>query len=312
MLLVGSAIRALRERTLPDGTPARVNVSGVDTTRQGHEYARNMGFWHSLGLEELSHEHLPPSGLRFVRIRRLSVAEMTRQCGGVDPIRSELVARQAAELATVLTGGKDDTDFWQATEYTIRELLRNAIEHSRSDLIWLAAAARPTHDDAQIAILDEGEGIRQPLIRSGRYSPATDRSAIDLALQPGVSRTAGRVLSGERIAMLREQHPGQDPYQYENSGYGLTITSQIARDAGQFAVVSGDASVAYHEGKLLHASTFHPGTALRIVLYPRRLPGILDTVFARAAATSPHRPRSTSLITASMMRRLGLGSDDPS
>lgn len=191
---------------------------------------------------------------------------------------------------------------WNALEYSLREMFRNTFEHSRSESIWYTASTRPSKHDVQLALLDQGCGIRASLEASGLYSFADDSDAIERALQPGVSRNTGKTRRPEEIARLREQFPGQDPTEWDNSGYGLTLTTQMCEHAGQYTIVSGTASVSFLRARITSAAC-HGGTALRFVLDPRR---IEDALRAVGLYEAPRRrgASSQSLMTASQRLRL--------
>jgi hypothetical protein len=140
-----------------------------------------------------------------------------------------------------------------------------------------------------------------------RYT--TDEEAIRAALRPGVSRKMGRVRSPQLTEKLLDEFPDQDPSLYDNSGYGLTFTSQLGCEAGQFSVVSGMHSVAYVNNHETIASTYHAGTAVRVVLHPSKIEAVINKVLP--AGQNRGKRRSGSLLSASEMARLGLSSEKP-
>lgn len=305
MLLLGSAIRRLRDRVDEKGAPVTVAIIGKDLAKQGHDYARHMGFWWSIGDDSDLPSMNRTATKTTIPITRLSYSELYKEAGHRDPIRAERVGAAAANLATTLSGSDPKSPLWLTLEYCFREMFRNAFEHGRVDNVWYTGATRPTKDDVQIAIVDGGRGIRSSLADNPDERHATDLAAIEAALRPGVSRNTKKVRSPEMTEKLLEQFPDQDPAIYDNTGFGLTLTSNIARDAGQFAIISGEASVAYVQDNHIVTMTMHHGTAVRLVLHPSRLDGALDRARIKANRDAG-RPHSRSLISASMMTRLGL------
>lgn len=305
MLLVGAAIRRLRERTNPDGSPVSVVLTGK-SSRQGHDYARRLGFWWSIGDETDLPTVKRSASLTTIPITRLSLVELYKLSAGLDPVRSEVVSIAAANLATTLCGTATQSALWLALEYCFREMFRNVVEHSRADAIWYTAATRPKKDDVQIAIADCGDGVREALAENPSEQHKSDLLALRAALRPGVSGKAHKARSKERTQRLREDFPDQDPTVYDNSGFGLTLTSSLGRDAGQFAIVSGVTCLAYISQHETVSETWHAGTAVRLVLHPSKLEGALDRATLQADRDSGRTPRSGSLITASMVSRLGL------
>ena len=307
MLLIGSAIRRLRERCARDDHT--VTITGRSAHAQGHRYAHRLGFWWSIGDEEGLPAVKRTATNTTIPITRLSYAELFKEAGRRDPIRAELVSKAAGNLATTLSGADDKSPLWLILEYCFREVFRNTFEHGRTDSIWFTGATRPTKNDVQIAILDSGRGIRDSLSDNPQEQHPTDIAALRAALRPGVSRNANKLHDREMLAKLQEEFPGQDPLRYDNSGFGLTLTSILGRDSGQFAIISGSASLAYCKNREIVTDTLHNGTAVRIVLYLSKLDDAFERALEAANRKPDGTPRSHSLITASMMTRLGLPSD---
>lgn len=300
MLLLGSALRELQQRD--DGKVHVEFVGRDDIQRQGHAYAARMGFWWSIGEDpEPPIRSTNPSGAT-IPITRVLYSDLFRQSGGRDPVRSGLVSKAAAQAATSLCGSDKPSPLWDALEYSLREMFRNTFEHSRSDAIWYTASTRPRKDDVQLAIADQGCGIRKSLQDSGLYEFRDDAEAIERALRPGVSRNERRQRSEEELNRIREEFPGQDPTEWDNSGYGLTLTTELCRHAGQYTVVSGNASVSYNRASIVSFAS-HKGTALRFVLQPSRIEQALKEVGLDGAPKRSGRS-SQSLLTASQRFRL--------
>jgi hypothetical protein len=103
-------------------------------------------------------------------------------------------------------------------------------------------------------VLDEGMGVRQALSGNPELEVVDDSNALHLAIQPGVS---GR-LSGEKLK--------QKDKIWENSGYGLFITSSLCRQAASFLICSGTKALVLEPDSANFEDTVYKGTALRMVL----------------------------------------------
>ena len=308
MLILGSAIRRLKERKV-GGKPVEVSLQGKSYAKQGHDYARRLGFWWSIGDDaDLPTVKRNASGAT-IPVTRLDYDALFKEAGFRDPIRAEVVSAAAGSIATTLCASSKKTPLWLALEYCFREMFRNAFEHSRVHSVWYAGSTRRNKDDVQIAIVDGGRGIRSSLADNAAEQHANDEAALRAAMRPGVSRNSGRVRGVELTAKLREQFPDQDLSLYDNSGFGLTLTSMLGRAAGQFAIVSGRSSIAWVGASETVSATFHQGTAIRLVLHPSRIEDGLEVIRLAGKRTSG-APHSKSLITASMMSRLGLDAGD--
>ena len=112
----------------------------------------------------------------------------------------------------------------------------------------------PNKHLVEIAILDTGIGIRASLSRNPYLTVETDRDALNLSLLPGVS---GKVYKGKIT----------NPYdEWENSGFGLYLTSRLCGRGGSFFMCSGDAGILLKDNKKHYASTAFNGTAIRLKL----------------------------------------------
>ena len=130
-LVVSAGVRRVQEERSAIGlSPAK--VIGRSAAKPGHDFARFLRMWDVMGNApgtagefRLSRGHLP--------ITRLSYSELRRESGGFDPIRSELVLKVSAHLAQSLVAGHGDDELHDVITHSISELLRNVVEHSRSD-----------------------------------------------------------------------------------------------------------------------------------------------------------------------------------
>lgn len=108
-------------------------------------------------------------------------------------------------------------------KYVFSEMVRNALEHSQSP-VGAIVCAQYYRESKRIAIgiADGGIGIRQSMMRSHKVE--TDRDAINLALQPGITGTTSRIGGNEF-----------------NAGAGLFFTKSIATlSRNRFFLYSGD------------------------------------------------------------------------
>lgn len=133
-------------------------------------------------------------------------------------------------------------------------MLRNSIEHSKNHCVWICAQYWPSYSMAEIAILDNGIGIRQSLCSNYNYASKinNDSDALKLALLPGITENYGK-----------KQFNGD----WNNSGYGLYIASQMCNKLnGSFLLVSDSKALFLCNGKQEIINTNHHGTAIRMTL----------------------------------------------
>lgn len=165
---------------------------------------------------------------RVIKITKIDSAELERQYPVSCWVQGEMVDFYAKQLARTLTQ-QLDTSFTASVSYCIREVMRNSFEHSGSDVVWVCGQYWPSRKCAEIAIMDEGNGILRSLTSNQRFKIKSDEEANLLAIEPGISRTVGTW-----------QDP-DDPWQ--NSGFGLFMAKSICAQGGHFIISSGNSTI---------------------------------------------------------------------
>ncbi len=306
MLMLASAIRRLRARC--DAQNQTLTLLGIDLDIQSHQYAHYLGFWSSIGFDTPGEPIMADATMRTVPISKLSYKELFRQAGGRDPVRAGLVTQACGSLAQTLTEGIGLPQLQENLAFAFREIIRNAFEHGRTDLVWFTGATRPTKNDVQVAILDEGQGVRASLAQNAAHNYSSDRDALLAALRPGVTKSAGRVRSRAATEKLREEFPGERPEIYDNSGYGLTLTSVMGQRAGGFSLVSGSIAHSLTLDREFTTSTSHSGTAVRLFLRPSQVDAqLFDSALRDAEQAEGLRH---SVLSASKLAKLGIKLDE--
>ena len=188
-------------------------------------YAGHMGFFDYLGLNfgsplgaALGSETYVPLTERFTgEVRRAAAEKMV-------PI-GEHIHTEAERLAAVLT--RTDSGTLQDTlAYTIREIIRNVVEHSEAHSYTFAAQYWPSRQEVEMVVSDQGIGLAQSLRQNPTLSIESDEDALTTAIQPGMSSKAWR----------KSRHHND----WVNSGYGLFMTEGLCRLGGTFQLMSGD------------------------------------------------------------------------
>jgi hypothetical protein len=243
-----------------------------------------MGFYRSFKLPHGKRPGEASGSERYLPITLLKATDLEADRQDMFEHFGYALERRADRLATILAQGKNALS--DSLSYSIREIMRNVFEHSSSDSLWFAAQAWPTHQLVEISILDEGVGVRTSLANNLCYNAKCDESALLLALEPGIS---GNAAAGK----------GDDPW--NNTGYGLYMTSQLCKRGGNFAICSGERAIFLNaDGLTLHPTAFR-GTAIRMRLYLPELTtlaGMLEELHEeggrRAEANSNHLVLSAS------------------
>lgn len=258
-----------------------------------HGYAAHMGFFQSFGLGFGNEPGEALGSTQYLPITELTIEDITRESRdtGVDP--REIIEARCARLAQVLARGSND-DIESTLSYSLREIFRNVLEHSRAQSIWYAAQYWPSKTTVELAILDQGIGIKQSLSRNPHVKVGDDREALRVSLMPGIS---GIAFKGG---------PRQRRDEWANSGYGLFMTSQLCAKGGSFTICSGAHGLSLGgEAENAFEAGFR-GTALRLELF---LPGISALRSSLADIRERGRTiaielRSHANLTASMSSRM--------
>lgn len=253
MLLASAAIRQLRKKS----TVKKCKASNCDNS-----YAQHMRFYKAIGINrgrELDENY---GNRNYLPITRLAVEDLRND--GIQNLEriQEVIVRKAKLMASVLSQGNESFKKWLT--YVLTEIMRNIPEHSHAGEIWYCAQYWPSFDLVELAILDEGIGIRNSLLSNYAYDGlvSNDYEALKLALCPGISRTFAP--GGENI--------GND--EWKNSGYGLYMVSHLCeRLGGSFIIASGDSAIRLNSKK---ASTVQhrchiDGTAIQIRIKPSQI-----------------------------------------
>lgn len=252
MLMLSSVLRQFKSE--------RIGAKAFVANYEPHSYASYMGFFQSFGLP---HGKLPgeaPGTQNCIPITDIDAEDIRQRAlkYGMQP--GQLVEDQAIKLAQMLT--KQTTgELTDTLSYSIREIMRNVVEHSQSEKIHICAQYWPTKNEVEVGIADDGIGVHAALTANPAHHGTAEKEAIELALMPGIS---GNPNAGE----------GDD--EWNNSGYGLYQTSRICRNGGCFLILSGDHGLQLdHNGKK-NLETKFKGTAIRLFLNTENLGGLTE------------------------------------
>ena len=218
---------------------------------KAHTYPAHMGFFKAFGLNHGNAPGEASGSSTYLPLTLLNVAEIEREAAqrGVNP--GDVIEEKASLIAQLLvrqTGG----NLVDTLTFSIREIMRNVVEHSDSELIEYCGQYWPSQNLVEVAILDVGLGVRHGLRNNPDLNITSDRDALHLALLPGIS---GKMYRGVK-------RRSNDAWQ--NSGFGLYMTSRICRAGGSFFIASSGAGMLLDSGGKHDRETSYQGTALRL------------------------------------------------
>ncbi len=233
---------------------------------QSMSYASRMGFFQALGHPSTHRPGKKDGGSRHLPVNILDCESLREEANSEYTEVGNVVEAKSKHLATLLCGA-DSGDIFETLSYSLREIMRNVVEHSESKQLGICAQYWPTKHKVEVAIIDRGVGLRKTLSRNPHLDVNSDRSALNYALMPAVS---GKAFKG-----ARKQHGP-----WANSGFGLYMTSRICRNGGNFFIASGGYGMLLtkaKEGKSYFPCSYE-GTAVRLVIRTDQITSLADSL----------------------------------
>jgi anti-sigma regulatory factor (Ser/Thr protein kinase) len=258
MLYLVNVARSLKRQGLS------FSVSGNGVPRS---YAAYMGFFDEFGLPYERRSDGTYENDRYIAIRdvtRSSLVSLANEQGASHV--GETIEREAATFAKLLAQG-DDNNLVFALTYCLREIMRNAYEHSGAESLQVCAQYRPSSGRVDLALSDGGCGLLATLRRRRHISVASDEDAIKVALMPGI--TGSITLRGME----------DDPWR--NSGYGLFMTQRICREGGAFEMASNNAFIRLSGKYKIEKAAIATGTVVGMTIHLDVLKAITKDTLAR-------------------------------
>lgn len=225
MLLVARTLRTFRDDR--PGTLCRV----ADTSSSAMAYAGHAGFFDAVGAKRGNSVGEARDSSTFIPVTCRNIRDLFADQPLYRPA-GDIIQEDAERLASILAQ-RAEGDLFDTLSYSIREIIRNVVEHSEASEFLFAAQCWVAAGTAEIAIADAGKGIAAGLASNSKYSPSSDAEALLLATQPGVS---GAIIS---------RHSDDA---WANSGYGLYMAQGLADGRKGFALVSGRAALISGDG----------------------------------------------------------------
>ena len=249
MLMIASKILAMRKAN-PD---LRVDVRDY----RNFIYPAHVGFFDMLGWDYGRRVGEAWGSENYLPITRISRSVLEESPGDRFYEVQDLIERHAERIAVVMARDVEaHRNLGNALAFSVREVMRNVFEHSKCDHLYYAAQHWPKSNKVEFAIIDYGIGVRRGLYQNPNFRTQSNKEAIEWSLLPSVSGTT---------------HINDRTGRWSNSGYGLYMTSRLARNGGNFVLVSGDQAVHLGPTSKSNYTTSFPGTALRFNLSVERI-----------------------------------------
>lgn len=218
-------------------------------------YPAHMGFFKSFRLPYGKEPGEASGSQTYTPIEIIKVQNVKNEAREMFVNPGVILDEYAENISCILTQNLTKT-VTDVLRYSIREILRNIVEHSESEEFTYCAQYIPSLAKVQFAVLDKGIGLKQSLSSNPKVYMDSDHDAIKWSLKPGVS---GKVYPGQK-----NKPKGDD---WVNSGYGLYMTSNICKSGGgSFFISSGNAGLLINRDSEREFNLEMEGTAVYLVI----------------------------------------------
>lgn len=245
-------------------------------------YLAHIGFFDLIDFPYGNEVGMARANSSYVPIRRINKIELLNTCFETGEKLQDLIQLEAESLARVLLGSSKRTSTFLIISYSIREAIRNALEHSEQDICYVCGQKWAT-GVSQITVIDNGIGIYESF-RKADIADVSTTNFLDLAVKPGFSRT---------ISLSETDNI------HDNSGYGLYVIYEIARNYGNFLISSSNSFLSVDQSLGRQKGTSqHVGTLLSLTFnsYPNDAKDLLNMIIlsGEEEALSEGRKQSSS------------------
>ncbi|HEX8446880.1 MAG TPA: ATP-binding protein [Sphingomonas sp.] len=285
MIVVGGALRQFRSD--------RPDVKRRATNYKHLGYAAHAGFFQFFGLSFGKLPAAAPSSERFIPIQNVVADSIREQATDEMKHHGDVIQNASEDLVEVLLQARKG-DAFDTLAYSIREIIRNVIEHSGSEDYAYAAQYWPALGKAEIAIADRGIGLASSLSSNPNFRDVDDLSALDLATRPGVSSKNWRNQRSKGV--------------WANSGFGLYMVKGLClKSGGAFSLISGSQSAAWTRRGSSNGLTSTAGTTVIMNIDSNNINDLTDHLAELRTDAGQRKEGITEPSPASMSLKPGRG-----
>ena len=230
-------------------------------------YAGHMGFFKAFGYDYGKAPGEAKGGARYLPVTILNCQDLRDEAIASGSEVGDVIESNSKRLAEMLCG-ENAGDIHDTLSYSLREIMRNVVEHSEAKQIGVCAQFWPSKHKVEVAIFDRGVGLKTTLSKNPHLGIESHKHALNYALMPAVS---GKAFKGSRIKQRGH---------WANSGFGLYMTSRICRNGGSFFIASGDVGMMLtkaKEGKS-YVPCSYDGTAVRLIIKTDQIQSLADSL----------------------------------
>ena len=243
---------------------SRKTLISIDQTHNTIGYLAQIGFVDFIGVDFGNKLGQVKAGESYVPIRKIDKKELLHESFETGKSLQDLIQEEAAHVARVLVGTNFNKQVYLTIAYSIRETIRNALEHSEKDVCYVCAQ-RWKNNRAQIAVVDEGIGIFNSLCNA--HINVNEDNFLKIALQAGLSRTLNL---------------DEDKNIHGNSGFGLYVLQHLAKNFGRMTLSSSGKTIIIKNNKKENEERLNgfTGTCVSIEfsMYPNNIEDVISMI----------------------------------
>ncbi len=261
MLVSGSLFRRWIQTRRSLGL--KTTHSGIDSNRNAHSYLMHLGFFDYIGMLDIGKKiGVAKGNTKYLPIREIKRQDLESNIEETGEKLIDAIKFLSNSLANVLAG-VNSGEVQKSFSYSIREVIRNTLEHSGSDSCFICGQ-RWVDGSSEIVIIDEGRGIYNTL--SAAYEIEQDDVLLH-AVKPGITRT---------------HNMSEEDNIYGNSGFGLYVLSELGNSFGWFCLGSGTQKLTYQDKDYSLSDLTFEGTFVGIHLnhHPHNFAGVLSDIIS--------------------------------
>jgi hypothetical protein len=217
-LVIANAIKHFSTSRRASGLKTSVQL-GEKLTTGAISYLRYFGFFRYINVAGEMNKESAPGGARYLPVKILNL-ESLRPVKGTGQFQ-DTIETTSDSLARVIFPKTADQSAIDMLSYCFRELIRNSFEHAQV-ATCAVMAQRWENGIAEVAIADRGIGVYRALSQTHKIE--TPDEAVLRCLQPGISSGAQK----------------QTGSQWDNTGFGLYVVSQLGKRYGSFSMLSAE------------------------------------------------------------------------
>jgi len=131
-----------------------------------YQYACHMGFFQAAEFVEGKAPGEAPGSGTYIPLTKINIKELLSKeiFAGHYIDQGDIIEIESKRLSRILS--QNQTEMQKVLQYLIREAVRNIPEHAETNDVWICGQYWHNRDLAEIAILDEGIGIYNSLIKN--------------------------------------------------------------------------------------------------------------------------------------------------